>query len=249
MQHRPASLNALPSLLRTFCTTKKEEMELSERAKYYLLKIKKDFNWSADKDETKRYLEKQNFIPTEEILKFQANYSGLELKTNGNKRDKFSAYLFSKSQIANNEPLEIEKVNEKFIFICGDHETAQFRFWLTDKGEICTVDDDDTLNILYSSFDKKIEEYALKNEIQNWKQNPYYFEIQSQKELTSLMNSEFEIISECSDNYATWWKNENLIIANGVWLDRPERYFHVYGKEEKMCNQLVERLQKTNILK
>ena len=114
-------------------------MELSERAKNYLLKIKKDFNWSADKDETKRYLEKQNFIPTEEILKFQANYSGLELKTNSNKRDKFSAYLFSKSQIVNNEPLEIEKVNEKFIFICGDHETAQFRFWLTDKGQILSL--------------------------------------------------------------------------------------------------------------
>jgi len=224
-------------------------MNLSERAENYLSKIKKDFNWSADKDETKNYLERQNFNATEEILKFQTDYSGLDLKINNGKRNKFSAYLFSKSQIVNNEPLKMEKVNDKYIFICGENETAQFRFWVTANGKICTINDDDSLNIIYSSFDKKIEEYALKDEIKNWKQNPVYFEIENQEELISIINAEFDLIEECSDNYSLWWKNENLIIENGVWLDRPERYFHVFGKEEKVCNQLVERLQNGRILK
>ncbi len=226
----------------------KGKMELSKRAKNYLLNIQKDFKWSTTEAETKNYLERQSFTPTDELLKFQTNYSGLELKTSSIKRDKFSASLFSKSQIINNEPLELEKVADKYIFICGEHETAQFKFWITDSGEICTINDDDTLNILHSSFDKKIEEYALKNEICDWGENPYYFEIQNQKELTLIMNSEFEIITECSDEYSTWWKNENLIIANGVWLDRPERYFHVYGKDEKICTELVVRLKEAKIL-
>lgn len=224
-------------------------MKLSQRAQNYLLGIKRDLKWSTDENETKNYFERQNFTPTEEILKFQTNYSGLELQTKSNIRDNFSAYLFSKNQVINNDPLELEKINGKLIFICGAHQTAPFTFWITENGEICTITDDETLNILYSSFDKTVEEYALKNDIYNWQENPYYFEVQNQKELTFFMNLDFEIIDECSDSYSTWWKNENLIIANGVWLDRPERYFHIYGKKEWHCNQLVEVLKDMKVLK
>lgn len=222
-------------------------MELSDRAKIYLSKIEKDYNWSADKEETRIYLEKQNFEWTEELLIFQSEYSGLELTSKG-RRDKFSAYLFSRSQIIKHEPLEIDKVNNKYIFFCGDHETAQFRFYILDTGEFCTIDNNGNLNIIHSSFDKKVEKYSLKDEIQSWKQNPYYYEVQNQKKLNEYLSSEFELIKECSDDYSSWWSNEDLIVDNGIWLERPEKYFHVYGKEEKNCDGLVENLKSLKIL-
>ena len=224
-------------------------MNISERAQKYLRTLKRDSNYVSDEKETKEYLSKQNIEPADEFLKFQIQYSGYKLTINNDSGNSFSASLFSKNQIQENLKLEIEKAGDRFIEICGDHTTAQFTFYLTDKGEFCTLDDDDLPNILHSSFDKLIEEYALRNEISEWASNPYYHQIKNTDKLESLMNNEFEIIEECSDKYSSWWRKDNLIAVKGVWLDRPEFYFHIYGENEDICDEFIEKLKDDDILK
>ena len=224
-------------------------MNLSERASKYLNSLTRDVKWSSDKDETRAYLEGQNISSYKGFLRYQTLFSGYELTIKDDSGHSFSASLFSQEQIRKNKSLEIEKAGDRYVEVCGYHKTAPFTFFITDRGEICTLDDDDLPNILHSSFDKMLEEYALRNEIHNWASNPYYFKVKNLEDLTITINSEFQKISECSDQYSTWWKNDNLIAVKGVWLDRPEAYFHVYGKERIQCDDLIERLKTKGILK
>ena len=224
-------------------------MNLSERASKYLNSLTRDVKWSSDEDQTKAYLEGQNISSYDGFLRYQTLYSGYELTIKDDPGHSFSAALFSQEQIRKNENLEIEEARDRFVEVCGSHKTAQFTFFISDRGEICTLDDDDLPNILHSSFDKMLEEYALRNEIYNWDSNPHYFEVKNLEELTIMMNIEFQIIEECSDGYSTWWRNEDLIAVKGIWLDRPESYFHVYGKNRNECDDLIERLKTKGILK
>jgi hypothetical protein len=224
-------------------------MKLSERASKYLNSLTRDMNWTSNGDETKTYLINQNINPTDVFLRYQTLYSGYELTIKDDPGHSFSASLFSSKQIRKNETLDIEKAGDRLVEICGSHITAQFTFFITDRGEICTLDDDDLPNILHSSFDKMLEEYALRNEIYNWDCSPYYFEIKSLDDLINSMNSEFQIIKECSDEYSTWWRNKDLIAVKGIWLDRPDSYFHVYGKNRNECDDLIETLKTKGTLK
>ncbi|WP_378187514.1 hypothetical protein ACE939_04110 [Aquimarina sp. W85] len=224
-------------------------MNISERAQKYLQTLKRDSNFVSDEKETKEYLFSQNIETTDEFLKFQVQYSGYELTIDNDCGNSFSASLFSKTQIKKNLKLEIEKAGDRYIEVCGDHKTAQFTFFLTHKGEFCTLDDDDLPNILHSSFDKLVEEYALRNEISDWDSNPYYHEIKDINRLERLMNDNFDVIEECSDEYSTWWRKDSLIAVKGVWLDRPEFYFRIYGKNEDECYDFIEELSDKNIIK
>lgn len=224
-------------------------MDLSERALKYLNSLSRDKNWTSNEDETRVYLLNQNISPINNFIRYQTLYSGYELTIKDDYGHSFSAHLFSVEQIRNNKKLELEKVGDRLIEVCGQHRTAQFTFYITDKGEICTFEDEDSPNILHSSFDKMLEEYALRNEIYNWESNPHYYNVSKVDELFDSMNFDFEIIRECSDSYSTWWKNENLIAVKGIWLDRADSYFHVYGMNRNECDILIERLKAIEILK
>lgn len=223
-------------------------MNLSERALKYLNSLTREVNWTSNVDETRAYLINQNINPLDEFLRYQEFYSGYVLTIKDKPGGSFSAGLFSSQQIQKNEPLEVEKIGERTLEICGAHSTAQFAFFITDKGEICTLDKNDVPNVIYSSFDKMVEEYALRNEIHHWDSNPHYFNVMNLKALEYLMNDEFQIIKECSDEYSTWWKNDDVIAVKGIWLDRPESYFHVYGVNRNICDNLINRLKKEEIL-
>lgn len=82
-----------------------------------------------------------------------------------------------KKRIQKNETLEIISAGDRIVESCGEHKTAQFGFFLTDKGELCTLNDKDMPNVLHSSFDKFVEVYAFRNEISHLDSNPYYFEV------------------------------------------------------------------------
>lgn len=222
-------------------------MNLSVRALKYLHTLKRDFDWVSNEYEIKMYLQYQNIELNNEFLKYQLLFSGYELKINHHPNDSFKALLFSKKQIKNNEKLEFEIFEDRQLIFCGDHKSAPFNFLLTNKGEICTFEDRQ-LNIIYSSFEKLIEEYALKNEIFDWLSNPYYFEIKDEKNLIKLMNENYKIIESCSDKYSTWWQKEDIIAVKGIWLDKNESYFHVYGKKRKSCEDLIKKLTKELIL-
>jgi hypothetical protein len=224
-------------------------MNLSKRASQYLDTLKRNEQWTSNKKETIDYLTRNGISHFDEFLRYQINYSGYELTIKNNPGQTFSCQLFSEKQIRKQEELKIEKAGDKWVEVCGNHNTAQFTFFLTNKGELCTLDDEDIPNILHSSFDKFVEEYALRNEIFDWKTNPYYFEVLDPNNLNVFLDKEFKVIEECSDLFSTWWSNEELIAVKGVWLDRPEFYFHVYGKQQQSCDRLIEQIAKVGIIK
>ena len=206
-------------------------------------------NWASNEDETKTYLLSQNISPMDEFLRYQVLYSGYELTIKDHPGKSFSASLFSIDQIKKNEKLEMEKAGDRLLEFCGSHKTAQFPSFLTDKGEICTLDDENMPNIFCSSFDQMLEEYALRNEIYNWKSNPYYYKVNKVDQLIDLMNYEFQPIKECTDSYSIWWQSNNLIAVKGIWMDGVGSYFHVYGKKRNECDALIERLMSKEILR
>jgi hypothetical protein len=224
-------------------------MNLSERAVQYIKTLKRDNQYVSNEDETRDYLARQGIAPYQQFVNYQVNYSGYQLTINGDPGHSFSCRLFSKKQIQKNEGLDIIRTGVTLVHECGDHRTAQFNFFLTDRGELCTLDDSNLPNVLNSSFDKLVEEYAFRNEISHWDSNPYYFEVWSPEGLKAFMENRFNIIEECSDSFATWWTNNQIVAVKGVWLDRPEFYFHVYGTARKLCDDLIVELKRENILK
>ncbi|NOS93261.1 MAG: hypothetical protein HOP30_15180 [Cyclobacteriaceae bacterium] len=177
------------------------------------------------------------------------DYSGYQLTIQNDPGNSFSCKLFSTKQIQKNEKVELIKAGDRLLECCGNHATAQITFFLTNKGELCTLDDDDLPNILHSSFDKFVEAYALRNHISHLERNPYYFEVAKPSDLNLFMDERFKVLEECTDSYNRWWTDEQLFAVKGVWLDRPEFYFHVYGKTPRLCSDLINDLKMQGILK
>lgn len=224
-------------------------MSLSERARQYLAILNRDDQFASSEEETREYLTRQEIVLYEQFVKYQATYSGYELTIGNDSGQSFLCRLFSKKQIRKNEKLYVLNAGDRLVQDCGDHKTAQFNFFLTDRGEFCTLDDADLPNVLHSCFDKFVEEYAFRNEISHWDNNPYYFEVLNSEDLKVFMGNRFKIIEECSDSFVTWWTNDQLVAVKGVWLDRPEFYFHVYGTTRQLCDELIAELKRENILK
>lgn len=223
-------------------------MSLSILAKQYLSTLKKNEQYSASKTETRNYLVKQGIPPTEALLNFQAEYSGLTLTIANQTGRSFFARLFSRKSILCNKPLDKEIEKNQYIFDCGIHQTAQFGFFLTQNGQVCTSEEEDNINILYGSFEKMIEEYAWISAMVNPTQYPTCYEINDQERLVHFLKKTFEVVLACSDEYFCWWKGEGLIIQNGVWLDQPKRFFRLYYEEKNQSDQLIRRLVQERII-
>lgn len=222
-------------------------MNLSERAGAYVASLERDLRWSADRVATAAYQNGQGLPSGEALLRFQEQYSGLAMTIRGKDHDTFSARLFSHQQVTENTSIEFEKIGDSWLFRCGEHRTAQFTFYITADGAFCTVPDE-AIHILHDDFATFIEGYALRNDIAEWESNPAYFHVTDQKRLAALLCSEFDLITECSDTRTSWWQNETLIVDNGVWLDEPSSYFHVYGKQRDACDLLVRHLKQHGVL-
>ncbi|GLB53500.1 hypothetical protein NBRC110019_25410 [Neptunitalea chrysea] len=222
-------------------------MELSKRAKKYLDSLKRDKNYSSGKKSTTAYLEAQLGSDFEEFIKFQVNYSGYKFTIKKAKHHNFSAELFTRKQVKKNKPIEVEKMGDRLIAMCGYHLSAPFSFFITDKGEFCTLDDTDMPHIIHSSFEKFIETYALKNKHYKYTETPYYT-VKNSKLLEEVMSEDFKVLPECSDDYSTWWKKGKIIAVKGIWLDQPVSYFHVYSEDSDAGEALVQLLKDKEIL-
>lgn len=220
---------------------------LSDKAKAYLSRLNKDKNWSTDELTTGSYLIENNFINSESLTNFQSNYSGITISIK-NKSEDFSALLFSRSQIINNEELEYLEFEGRKIIECGNHQTAPFRFYITENGEICTVDSFDKLNLIHKSFEKRIEQYALLNEIAEWEEIPYYYNVVNQNKLERYLADNFDIITECSDEFSYWGRNHELVVKNGKWLDKQSKYFKIYSNDIELSTSIINTLKNDKIL-
>src|SRR5687767_6391625 len=107
-------------------------MILTDRAKKYLQKQKRDWAWTTYKFTTNLYLKSHGLPAFEPILNFQSDYSGYHLTSETKVADSFSLKLFSKKDILLLRGVDCEKMGEHYYFPCGEHQSAQFNFALCD---------------------------------------------------------------------------------------------------------------------
>lgn len=215
-------------------------MPLSNRATHYLATLQREHDWQTTAKATQHYLEQQNLDPEGAFFIFQQQYSGYELTIKDAPTSSFLATLFSKQQVRRNTPLELEIAGNRTLEICGEHKTAPFDFYLSDQGEICTFEEEEP-NILYHSFDQLVEDYALRNELADWFNTPYY-KVQNLEELDTFLSTNFERLVDSSDAYATWWRKDNLMVNKGIWLHEPLPYVVVYSRHKTAGEYLIYQL-------
>ncbi|MGN6437614.1 MAG: hypothetical protein ACTHMM_13825 [Agriterribacter sp.] len=221
-------------------------MRFSNKAYKYLDKLSKNKDFVvSDRQLIVNYLKSQNIQPFDKIIEFQTDFSGLSLTVTYKPNSTFKASLFPKKDIKQDAPIDIIEIDGQLYFYCGAHSTAQCWFVISGSGQICTYNNnDETVNIIFSSFDKFIETYAYEDWLaQNPKyEHPYYYNL--------IDSSSFEVLTQhfaqhdtANDDYNKWLSNDNLIIYKGTWYDKPGFYIHVYDEDSKHCETFIQHLK------
>jgi len=225
-------------------------MTLSERATRYFNKLKRDEELFLNKETTIDYCKKQNFPLTNTLLKIETNFSGYKLTITNDTGHGFLLRLFGKYDFDENREIEYYHFGDSYVVDFGEHDTAPFHFYVTDKGELCTLghQEGETPNIVCSSIEKCIEQYALMEELTSQKKDRCYYEVLNSEALNKVLEQLFTKIEECSDKYSQWFTNGQLTVDKGTWLDRPEFYLHVYGQSETSINDFVSNLKNLNLI-
>ncbi len=127
---------------------------------------------------------------------------------------------------------------------------AQFYFVISENGQICTYDNsDETVNIIASSFDKFIENYAMNDLIKqkNKYEHPFYYDIIDNDSFETLTKDYLEY-KTASDDYNKWLSIDNLIISKETWYDKPSFSIHVYGENSNHCEKFIKMLKDKKII-
>lgn len=223
--------------------------QLSNRAESYLSGLNKDSNWSCDKEMAIAYIEQQQVPLCKPAIRFQTRYSGLDLTIQANQMETFYMRLFSRKAINSNKRIEVLEENGNILFECGFHESAQYNFYMNGKGEILAQSGEDEFAI-YSSAEMMIESYALLDSIPNdWYRLPYCYKVADKDNLSAyLLNTNFRHVKDCCDDYNIYFSNGNIIACCSVWWTNEGRFcITVYGKDEKICKQFIEELEKNKL--
>ena len=226
-------------------------MRFSNKAYKYLDRLSRDKDFvTSDKQTVIDYMKRLGVTPFEKIIEFQMDFSGLELTITNKPGSTFKATLFSQSDIKERSPIDTIKIDSRFYFYCGDHATAQFWFVISDSGQICTYDNnDETVNIISSSFDKFVEIYAFEDLLGQNKEyeHPYFYNL--------VDNTSFELLAQkfrqqftASDDYNKWFWDKGLIIRKGIWYDKPNFFVHVYGDNCNHCEDFIKLLKDKQII-
>ena len=223
-------------------------MQFSNKTYKYLDTLKRDTAWTSRKEEVEKYLLNQDIPQFDKIVQFQTDFSGLHLTIANKPAQTFKAQLFSKRDIATNSPADFIKLNEHYYFNCGEHETAQFHFVINETGQICSYDNNlETVNIIFSSFEKMLETYALENLLTDRYENPAFYNLVSQDKFQSFTQDFKELFTK-NDEYNNWLTNHEVTIHKGTWYDKPSFYIHIYGNEKLKCDEFVELLKENGAI-
>jgi hypothetical protein len=220
---------------------------LTTRASNYLKTLPRDPDAVTDRTELEDFFIGQNIPLFEPVVDFGVRYSGFTLQTKAKKRDAFSASLVSSQNLKKNQPYEFEREGENYLFFCGNHETAQFYFYIDQLGQFCSGSHTEA-NVLSSSFEIEVEQYAYRNEISEWIESPFYAPEQT-IDLDKILSAEFEIVPECSDGYNSWFVSDTIVIQRGVWLHGPSYYLHFFGKTNNAIDTIVNHFQNAGIIR
>jgi hypothetical protein len=220
---------------------------LTTRASNFLKSLIRDTDAVIDRTELENFFINQNIPLFEPVIEFGVRYSGFTLRTKTNKKDAFKALLVSTQDLKTIKQYDFEKEGEQYLFFCGNHETAQFYFYIDQFGQFCS-DGYTGANVLSSSFEIEVEQYAFRNELDGWKEHPYYYELCDNTELEKTLGTNFGIVHECSDNYNGWFLSEDIIVQRGIWLHEPSTYLHFWGKKDETLQKFVNHLKTSKII-
>jgi len=221
---------------------------LSERAINYLQKLDRDKDAIVDRKQIEQYFQQQGVPIFDPVVDFGVSYSGFTFKSKTKKSDSFSSFLVWMDDIKLNRQFNFEKQDNGYLFYCGQHETAQFYFYIDQEGQFCS-NGHKGANILSSTFDVEVEQYAYKDGLNGWIEYPYFYNLINTDALQLKLASSFDTILECTDIYNRWFSNDNIIIQKGIWLDNPTSYLHFYGKTNDIVEKIVDELKKNEIIK
>ncbi|MEX6690665.1 hypothetical protein QTN47_24375 [Danxiaibacter flavus] len=221
---------------------------MSNKTYKYLDALKRDFAWTSGKEEVEKYLLNQDIPAFEKVVQFQTNFSGLILTIVNKPTQTFKAQLFSKKDISTKSPADFIKLNEHYYFGCGEHETAQYNFVIDEKGQIGVYDNNlETVNIIFSSFEKMLETYSLENLLTNWYENPFFFKLVSQEKF-QIFTKDFRGLSTKNDDYDAWLRTDELVVHKGTWFDKAAFYIHIYGNEKNKCDDFIKVLKENGVI-
>ncbi|WP_153799351.1 hypothetical protein [Foetidibacter luteolus] len=221
--------------------------QLTERALNYLHGLKRNKDAVTNRNELESFFLNQNIPVFEPVINYGVSFSGFTFRTKLRKGDAFSTFLVLLQDIESGKPFEFEKEQGKFLFYCGDHETAQFWFYIDQDGQFCS-DGYSGANVLSSSFEVKVEQYAFKNCLLGWIEHPYYYELKDLDSLLLALTNHFDVINECTDGYNSWFRSDNLIVQIGIWLHEQSYFVHFYGKSGEALAKFIADLEGEKII-
>lgn len=226
-------------------------MKFSNKAYKYLDLLSRDENYIVPSPEQViHYLGKQGIPAFDKVIAFQMEYSGLRLTITNKPAASFITRLFSNKEILSNTLIDCLQLNGKYYFYCGHHTTAQFYFVLSQDGEIGIYDnEEDSINPIFSSFDKFIETYAFEDLLARNKkyENPPFYDLLDIHEFNTLVNGCFQHLS-ASDQYNDWLTTDDITIYKGKWFDKTSFYIHVYGDNKATCELYIQKLKDKKII-
>jgi hypothetical protein len=224
-------------------------MRFSKEAERYLDKLNRDSRFViTDRLAVIEYLTKQHITPFPAIVDFQMDFSGLELTVSKNRGATFYTRLFPANSVARNMEIEQVVVDGQTYFFCGDHETAQFYFVVGQHGQMCTYDNS-TVNIISSSFEKFIENYAMQDLLSRQKryEHPYFYNLKKVEAFDTL-TKDYSRDLMANDDYNTWLSSYDITVVKGTWYDRAAQYIHIYGDNKRTCEAFADTLKAAGII-
>ncbi|MCB0476214.1 MAG: hypothetical protein KDC69_11090 [Flavobacteriaceae bacterium] len=224
-------------------------MNLTERAYNYLKTLERDSEWNTSEEETLKYFKSLNVDFSKKVLETQLKYGGLRLEIASNGRFRIKVNFISKSHIDKKLQIYSERIDDDIIFKFDNGEKPNI-YYITNSGAICSKDEDNPRKIhyTYENLNIKIEQYALLNEYNQFTYfssgNYHVFDFDKLK--TEL--SDFEFISECSDNFNFCCKNDQVLILVSPWLEGKGKYLNIYGINNDSWKGIIKRLQSKEII-
>lgn len=184
---------------------------------------------------------------SQKLIDLLTKYNSYRLTIEEDENQTFSIHFISKSDIKKKRET-IFTENGITLFPFGDHKTAQFHFYITNNGEIATLETNQ-LVFICSSIEKFIEQYALQNEIGSKKDYPYYYQVSNNDKLMAVLSGSFTEIPECSNQYSSWYTNGTVTIVKGICLDGSGWFLHIFASKNTITDQLIVHLQKEKYIK
>lgn len=224
--------------------------QLSERAKAYLNGLTRENGWSCERETVIQYLERQNLGLIKPLVRFEAQYSGLDLTIKSQPGETFFLRLFSVDDInENSEILYFEDRGIK-VFDCGYHKTAQYNFYINEVGQIMVSITDDYCLVLYSSVEIMVEIYALLDSLaENTCTTPVFHVKELDDLLLSLMYDGFKEMEDCCDEQNhVLYRDSVMVYCSPFWDDDNKICLRIYGADKNKCEQLADGLKKNGFI-